>query len=275
MNENNNIVSENINLWVYEDECIHFMQKLLSDHKNIKFDMIFADPPYFLSNGGTTCHAGKRVKVDKGEWDKSGGVEVNHEFNVQWLTLCQQLLTDNGTIWVSGTHHAIYSIGYAMQKLGYKILNNITWEKPNPPPNLSCRYFTHSTETLIWAVKNSKSKHVFNYDIMKKINNDKQMKSVWVIGSPKTEEKLYGKHPTQKPVELLERIILASTNPKDYIFDPFAGSCTTGVAAKKLNRNFIGCELKKEYIEVALKRLCGSEIIEPKEINEVLQTNEI
>jgi hypothetical protein len=106
-----------------------------------RFDAIFADPPYFLSNGGITCHAGKMVKVDKGDWDVSRGPELNHEFNVEWLRRCQRVLKPNGTIWVTGTHHVIFSIGYALQQLGYKILNDIAWEKPNPPPNLSCRYF--------------------------------------------------------------------------------------------------------------------------------------
>jgi hypothetical protein len=143
-----------------------------------RFDAIFADPPYFLSNGGITCHAGKMVKVDKGDWDKSRGAELNHEFNLEWLKRCQRVLKPNGTIWVSGTHHVIFSIGYAMQQLGYKILNDIAWEKPNPPPNLSCRYFTHSTETILWAAKNEKSKHVFNYQEMRKVTG-KQMKTVW------------------------------------------------------------------------------------------------
>ena len=161
----------------------------------------------------------------------------------------------NGTIWVSGTHHVIYSIGFAMQQLGMKVLNNITWEKPNPPPNLSCRYFTHSTETIIWAAKNNYSKHCFNYEEMRKLNNGKQMKTVWTIASPNDEEKMFGKHPTQKPIKLLERIILASTMEKDLIFDPFAGSSTTGIAAIKLKRFFIGCELEEEFVLLSIKRI--------------------
>ena len=143
-----------------------------------RFDAIFADPPYFLSNGGITCHAGKMVKVDKGDWDVSRGPELNHEFNTEWLRRCQRVLKPNGTIWVTGTHHVIFSIGYALQQLGFKILNDIAWEKPNPPPNLSCRYFTHSTETILWAAKDAKSKHVFNYSAMKAVTG-KQMKTVW------------------------------------------------------------------------------------------------
>jgi site-specific DNA-methyltransferase (adenine-specific) len=231
------------------------MDRIYEKYPTGLFDMIFADPPYFLSNGGITCHAGKMVKVDKGHWDKSQGPELNHEFNTAWLSRCQKVLKPNGTIWVSGTHHVIHSVGYAMQQLGMKILNDITWEKPNPPPNLSCRYFTHSTETIIWAAKTEKSKHVFNYAKMRAENGGKQMKTVWKIKPPSTEEKEFGKHPTQKPVALLERIILASTNEGDFVFDPFSGSSTTGVAAIKLNRKFVGCELEKEYLEMSQKRL--------------------
>lgn len=242
-------------VWLYHANVIEFMDVLISKYPQGKFPMIFADPPYFLSNGGITCHAGKMVKVDKGQWDKSNGAEMNHEFNLAWLSRCQKLLTDNGTLWVSGTHHVIHSVGFAMQQLGMKILNDITWEKPNPPPNLSCRYFTHATETIIWAAKNEKSKHVFNYQAMRNENNGKQMKSVWSFTAPKNEEKEFGKHPTQKPLALLERIITASTNSHDLIFDPFSGSSTTGVAAIKLERKFVGCELEENFIDLSINRL--------------------
>jgi site-specific DNA-methyltransferase (adenine-specific) len=218
-------------------------------------DMIFADPPYFLSNGGMSCHAGKRVSVNKGDWDKSKGIEETHKFNLEWLKKCQNVLTENGTIWVSGTSHVIFSIGFAMQQLGFKILNDIAWFKINPPPNLSCRYFTHATETIIWAAKNKDSKHYFNYPEMRKRNNNKQMQSLWSITAPKQEEKVYGKHPTQKPVALLERIILSSTKSHDIILDPFTGSSTTGVAAHRLGRYFIGIDSTKEYLELSIKRL--------------------
>ncbi len=242
-------------VWLYQTNCLEFMDKLIENCPLGKFDMIFADPPYFLSNGGISCHAGKMVKVDKGEWDKSQGAELNHEFNMAWLSKCQKLLNPHGTIWVSGTHHVIHSIGYAMQQLNMKILNDISWEKPNPPPNLSCRYFTHSTETIIWAAKNEKSKHTFNYQDMRKENGGKQMKTVWNIKPPQKTEKQFGKHPTQKPLQLLERVILASTNPHDLVLDPFAGSSTTGVAAIRQGRKFVGCELEKDFIEMSKKRL--------------------
>lgn len=242
-------------VWLYQANCLEFMDQLLKKYPDGIFDMIFADPPYFLSNGGITCQAGKMVKVDKGKWDKSQGPEMNHEFNLSWLSRCQKLLKPNGTIWVSGTHHVIHSVGFAMQQLGMKILNDITWEKPNPPPNLSCRYFTHSTETIIWAAKNEKSKHFFNYEKMKELNAGKQMKSVWNISAPTSAEKIFGKHPTQKPLELLNRIILASTKQNDFVFDPFAGSSTTGVACVMLGRRFVGCELENEFINLSIERL--------------------
>ncbi len=247
--------NDEFGVWFYYSNCIEFMDMLIEKYPNGRFDMIFADPPYFLSNGGITCHAGKMVKVDKGKWDKSSGPEMNHEFNTTWLSRCQKLLKPNGTLWVSGTQHVIHSVGYAMQQLGMKILNDITWEKPNPPPNLSCRYFTHATETIIWAAKNIKAKHHFNYKKMREINAGKQMKSVWTIAAPNGNEKVFGKHPTQKPIQLLERIILASTDKNDLIFDPFSGSATTGVAAIKLSRRFVGCELETNFVALSLNRL--------------------
>jgi site-specific DNA-methyltransferase (adenine-specific) len=219
------------------------------------FDLIFADPPYFLSNGGITCQGGKMATVDKGAWDKSLGVNANHEFNLAWLSRCQKLLKPNGSLWVSGTHHGIHSVGFAMQQLGMKILNDITWEKPNPPPNLSCRYFTHATETIIWAVKHPKAKHLFNYDLLKTANHGKQMKSLWTIPAPTSQEKKLGKHPTQKPLALLERIISACTAPGHWVFDPFLGSGTTGVAALKLGRYFVGTELEADFIKLSIDRL--------------------
>ncbi len=217
--------------------------------------MIFADPPYFLSNGGITCQSGRMVKVDKGEWDKSKGAERNHEFNLEWLRRCQRVLKPNGSLWVTGTQHVIFSVGYAMQQLGFKILNEITWEKPNPPPNLSCRYFTHSTETVIWAARSAKARHTFNYRVMRQLNGGKQMKTVWKIKAPGAAEKKFGKHPTQKPVELVERCLLASSNPGDLVLDPFVGAGTSAVAALKTGRKCIGIDLDPASIQLGLKRV--------------------
>lgn len=238
------------NIILFHKNCFDIFPNLPEN----SIDMIFADPPYFLSNGGFTCHAGKKVCVNKGKWDVSRGREENYLFTLRWLRECQRILTPNGTIWVSGTSHIIYTVGYAMQDLGYKILNDIAWFKVNPPPNLSCRYFTHSTETILWAAKNKDSKHCFNYELMKKLNNNKQMLSLWSIRAPGPEEKKYGKHPTQKPVQLLDRIVLASTRRGDIVLDPFSGSGTAGIAAIKEGRQFIGIELEEEYLKTSIKR---------------------
>ena len=245
---------------VIKGDCFTAMDKMIKEGK--KFDMIFADPPYFLSNGGITCQSGKMVKVDKGDWDESQGPELNHEFNTEWIRRCKDLLADHGTLWVSGTMHIIYSVGFAMQQLEMKILNNVTWQKPNPPPNLAGRYFTHSTETLLWARKSEKSKHKYNYSLMKEENEGKQMKDVWTFTAPKKSEKTEGKHPTQKPIVLLDRIIRASTEEGATILDPFLGSGTTSVAAVLSGRNSIGieqdekfCELSKKRIQLAQKQL--------------------
>lgn len=236
--------------------------KLLPLLPTESFDMIFADPPYLLSNGGFTVHAGRRVSVNKGEWDKSNGIQTDFEFYSEWITECRRLLKPNGTIWISGTYHSIYACGFALQKAGYHILNDIAWYKPNASPNLSGRFFTASHETLIWARKSKVAKHYFNYNYMREGNwkedflkrPGKQMRSVWAIGTPKREEKKFGKHPTQKPIELLKRIVLASTKKDDLILDPFTGSSTTGLAAYLYGRRFVGIDNQKEYLELSIKR---------------------
>jgi site-specific DNA-methyltransferase (adenine-specific) len=221
-------------------------------------DCVWTDPPYFLSNDGTTCIAGRRARVNKGEWDRSRGIAVDHEFNLAWLSACQRVLKPAGTIWVSGTFHVYLSVGMAMQQLGFRLLNDIIWEKPNPPPNLGCRCFTHATETLLWATpaaKNGRHKYTFNYAEMKKLNDGRQMKNVWRLRAAGRAEKKHGRHPTQKPVELIERCLRASTRSDDVIFDPFMGSGSTGVAALQLGRRFIGSEINERYFTLARKRL--------------------
>jgi site-specific DNA-methyltransferase (adenine-specific) len=240
-------------LRIYQGDCL----QILAAIPESSVDLVFADPPYFLSNGGITCHAGKMVSVHKGDWDKSRGPDANHEFNTAWLAACQRILKPNGSIWVSGTAHVIHSVGFAMQQLGFKLLNDISWVKPNPPPNLSCRYFTHATETIIWAAKNAQSRHTFHYKLMKEINRGKQMKSVWEIRPPEPWEKRFGKHPTQKPVALLERILLASTHEGDLVLDPFSGSSTTLLAAFRLRRHALGCEFSGEFLSLSLRRICS------------------
>lgn len=232
--------------------------ELLKDLPDSSIDCVWTDPPYFLSNDGFTCVAGKMVPVNKGDWDKSKGIEEDHAFNRAWLSECYRVLRPAGTIWVSGTHHVYLSVGFAMMQLGYRILNDIVWEKPNPPPNLGTRTFTHSTEMLLWATKapkGSKHKYTFNYDTMREEAGGKQMKTVWQFQAPRQEEKTHGKHPTQKPIALVARCLRASTRRGDIVLDPFMGSGTTGVAAMALDRQFVGFEREEEYTSLAVKRL--------------------
>lgn len=227
-------------------------------------DLIFADPPYFLSNDGISCKSGKMVSVNKADWDKSNGVFNDFEFTFNWLLECKRILKNTGSVWVSGTMHNIYQVGHALQLQDYKILNEICWYKPNAPPNLSCRYFTHSHETIIWARKKKETKHKFDYELMKKWDDKisiagKQMRSVWNISTTPQYEKKLGKHPTQKPIELLKRIILSTTEEGDTVLDPFNGSGTTGVVANKFFRKYIGVDLEKKYLDLTIKRINFSE----------------
>ena len=245
---------------LYNDDCIEILARFPDNY----VDMIFADPPYNLSNNGITCHAGKMVSVNKGKWDKSNGFENDVEFHGKWISECRRILKPGGTIWISGTNHSIYQCGFLLQKFGFHILNDVSWFKPNAAPNLACTTFAHSHETLLWAKKDKKAKHIFNYDKMKtgvfkedKMKApDKQMRSVWSIPTPPPDEKAFGKHPTQKPLALLKRIVLASTNDGSLILDPFNGGGTTGVAAKIIgNRKYIGIDIEKEFIDLTINRL--------------------
>jgi len=256
--QENTIYYEQNRFKLYKGDCIEVLKYMPEN----SVDLIFADPPYNLSNDGFTCHAGKRVSVNKGKWDKSRGVAEDFEFHKQWLAACKRVLKPDGSIWISGTYHSIYACGFAMQLLDYHFLNDICWFKPNAPPNLSCRFFTASHETLIWARKSRKGRHTFNYemmknglwkeDILKKPGN--QMRSVWAIGTPKRVEKVFGKHPTQKLESLLKRIIVASSNKGDLVLDPFSGSNTTGLISYLYGRNYIGIETEKEYLDLSIKR---------------------
>ena len=242
-------------------DCI----KLLNSF-DFKFDMIFADPPYHLSNGGLSIQSGKLVCVNKGDWDKSQGAAKDYEFDKEWLTACKNKLKANGTIWVSGTYHNIFSIARCLTELEFKILNCVTWVKTNPPPNFSCRYFTHSAEYIIWAKKNASIPHYFNYELMKDINGGKQMRDVWNLPAIARWEKSCGKHPTQKPLCVLSRIIQASTPKGAWILDPFTGSSTTGIAANLLERRFLGIDKEEVYLQLSQKR--------KEEIKEFAKQNE-
>jgi site-specific DNA-methyltransferase (adenine-specific) len=247
------------NFALYHGDCLEELKRFPENY----FDMIFADPPYFLSSGSFSCQNGKMVNVKKGDWDLSKGFQDDFNFHLNWIKECRRVLKPNGTIWISGTYHSIYQCGFILQNTKYHILNDISWFKPNAAPNLSCRFFTASHETLIWARKEKKAKHTFNYQEMK--NGDwsedefkkpyLQMRSVWSMGTPKKEEKQFGKHPTQKPLDLLKRIILASTKEGDIVLDPFTGSSTTGVAANLHKRKFVGIDSDKNYLDLSLQRL--------------------
>ncbi len=244
-------------------------RELVKNIPDNSLDMIFADPPYFLSNGGISCKNGRMVCVDKGDWDKGGTPEYMYQFNKEWLAACHPKLKDNGTIWISGTYHNIFVVQRCLKELGYKILNYITWQKSDPAPNISCRYFTFSTELIIWARKSEKVPHKFNYDIMKRLNGNKQMTDVWKMPAVGMWEKTCGKHPTQKPLRLLYRIILASSKEGDTVLDPFAGSCTTGIAANLLGRNFIGIDQCKEYLDLGMRR--KMELADPVKAEKILR----
>lgn len=241
--------SANKDFTLVNGDCVSVLEAF-----DFKFDIIFADPPYFLSNGGISVSSGKVVCVDKGEWDKAISAEYIDEFNRRWLSACKDKLKDNGTIWISGTHHNIFSVADQLSELGFKILNVVTWNKTDPPDNVSHRVFKHSAEYIIWAKKSKRAQHRYNYELMRQLNDGKQMTDVWRMPAVAKWEKSCGKHPTQKPLSLMSRIIMASTKEGDWVLDPFNGSGTTGVAASLLGRKYLGIDMEIGYLELASKR---------------------
>lgn len=241
--------SRNGDFTLVEGDCVDTLSRF-----RFGFDMVFADPPYFLSGGGISYQSGKVVCVDKGEWDKPLPAAEMDAFNLQWLSAVRDHMKDNATIWISGTHHNIFSVQQQLIKLGFKILNVVTWAKTNPPPNISCRYFTFSTEFIIWARKSAKVPHFFNYALMRQLNGNKQMTDVWQLPAIGRWEKSCGKHPTQKPLGVLARLIQASTQPGAWILDPFSGSATTGIAACLLGRRYLGLEIEPQYLAMSRAR---------------------
>ena len=241
--------SDNRDFTLLNGDCVELMNSF-----EFKCDMIFADPPYHLSNGGISVQSGKMVSVNKGDWDKSKGYETDYLFDKTWLSACRDKLKSDGTIWISGTYHNIFTIARCLVELGFRILNCITWVKTNPPPNLSCRYFTHATECILWARKEPKVSHYFNYELMRKINGGKQMRDVWRLPAIAPWEKTCGKHPTQKPLCVLSRIIQASTRPGAWVFDPFTGSSTTGIAANLFGRRFLGIDNSVDFLQISKAR---------------------
>lgn len=264
--------SPNNDFTLIQGDCVDTLSKF-----KFGFDMVFADPPYFLSGGGISYQSGQIVCVDKGEWDKPMTTEEMDAFNLRWLTACREHMKDNATIWISGTHHNIFSVQHQLLKLGFKILNVITWAKTNPPPNISCRYFTYSTEFIIWARKWAKVPHLYNYALMKELNGNKQMTDVWQLPAIGKWEKSCGKHPTQKPLGVLTRLIQASTQPEAWILDPFSGSSTTGIAANLLGRRYLGLELQDEFLQMSKARReeLDNPSIRQDYINRLIRANHI
>jgi site-specific DNA-methyltransferase (adenine-specific) len=240
---------------VYLADCVDLMKIMPPG----SVDVIFADPPYRLSTGGVTVKSGRLAPVDKGAWDRSMGFAEDHRFNVRWLKEAWRILKPQGTIWVTGTHHIIFSLGFALQSLRFKVINAIAWEKPDPPPNALHTAFTHAHETIVWARKEHHSRHTFNYDLINSKDPTAQISSVWRIPSVPRREKRYGYHPTQKPLRLVRRAILASSREGELVFDPFCGSGTSGVASKELGRFFVGAEKEEEYAELAGCRIGAAE----------------
>lgn len=241
--------SPNRDFTLLHGDCAELMPQF-----DFKFDMVFADPPYFLSNGGISVQSGKVVCVDKGEWDKGMSQEEVDMFNERWIAAAREKMKDNATIWISGTYHNIFSVANALQRLGFRVLNVITWAKTNPPPNISCRFFTYSTEFVIWARKCPRVPHYYDYDLMRRVNGGKQMTDVWRLPAIGRWEKTCGKHPTQKPLPLLARMILASTKPGAWVLDPFSGSSTTGIASSLLGRRYLGIETEETFLDMSRRR---------------------
>ena len=240
---------------VYLADCLELMRLMPASC----VDAIFADPPYRLSNGGITVKNGGLAPVDKGAWDRSMGFEKDHEFNLAWLGEARRILKPDGTLWVTGTHHVIFSLGFALQTLGYRIINDLVWQKPDPPPNARHTTFTHAHETLLWASRGRGARHTFNYDLVNSPSPEAQVSSVWRIPAVPRREKAHGYHPTQKPLRLVRRALLASTREGDLVFDPFSGSGTTAVAAKELGRFFVGCELDEGFAGICARRVAATE----------------
>ena len=253
---------------ILQGDCVEMMRKIPAG----SVDMIFADPPYNLQLKGD-LHRPNNSKVDAVDdhWDQFASFKDYDKFTREWLSAARDALKDDGTMWVIGSYHNIFRVGAILQDLGFWILNDIVWRKTNPMPNFRGRRFTNAHETMIWVAKSEKSKYRFNYDSMKSLNDDLQMRSDWTLpicnGSEriKNEEGEKG-HATQKPESLLYRVLMACTQPGDLVLDPFFGSGTTGAVAKKLGRDWIGIEREDDYIKLATKRIKAIEPIAEDDI---------
>ena len=257
---------------LYLGDVINILLKLKT--KNVNPISIFADPPYFLSGDGYTVSNGKIVSVKKGMWDELKDGDTLYEFNKAWLKACRDIMPRNGSIWISGTFHNIFNIARILEELKFKLLNAVVWNKTNPPPNFTKRFFTHSSEIILWARKEDKTPHYFNYDLMKELNNGKQMQDVWRLPAIAPWEKVHGKHPTQKPLSVLARIILASSQEGELILDPFTGCSTTGIAANIFGRKYIGIDNNKEYLDISIRRVEELKNMDLEQLkNKIIRTN--
>jgi modification methylase len=249
-------------------DCIEMMRSLPKG----SVDMIFADPPYNLQLKGDLLRPNNsKVDACDDHWDQFSSFEVYDKFTRDWLSAARDLLTEDGSMWVIGSYHNIFRVGAILQDLGFWILNDVIWRKTNPMPNFRGRRFTNAHETMIWVAKSEKSKYRFNYDTMKSLNEDLQMRSDWTLPICSGSERLKNDegekgHTTQKPESLLYRVISASTNPGDLVLDPFFGSGTTGAVAKKLGRDWIGIEREADYIKIATKRIAAAEPISDDDV---------
>lgn len=242
--------TQNFDFTLYQGDSFEVLHNIKGS-----FDMIFADPPYFLSTGNGKVNVnGQYIKFDKGQWDRVRSRNEKDAFNRNWLETCTKLLKQNGTIWICGTYHNIFSVEKCLDELGFKIINMVVWQKPDPPVTLSDKRFNFCAEYLIWAARRSSKDYTFNQDALKAVNGGVYMQDVWKLSAASAWEKLHGKHPTQKPLRLLYRAILASTNKGDIILDPFAGSSTTGIAANLLGRSFVGIDESKDFLDLSIKR---------------------
>lgn len=242
---------------------------LIEQLEDNSIDAVFADPPYFLSSGRRMDIAGRNVHFEKGSWDRCRSTEEIDDFNGKWINAVRAKMKEDATIWISGTFHNIFSVERILVENGFKIINLVSWQKSNPKDIVDGQHLTFSTEILVWARKSLHGRHCYNHELMVQMNGGKPMADVWKIPTPGSWERKCGFHPTQKPLRLLYRIILASTHEGDLILDPFAGSCTTGIAANLLGRRFIGIDQSKEYLDYGIRR--KQEIEDPVMAEKILK----
>lgn len=250
---------------LYNGDSLSLIEQL----EDNSVDVVFADPPYFLSSGRRMTIGGRNVHFEKGLWDRCRSAEEIDEFNKKWISAVRTKMKDNGTIWVSGTFHNIFSVERILVETGFRILNIVSWQKSNPRSIVDGQHLTYSTEMLVWARKSYYGQHCYNHELMVQLNGGKPLTDVWKIPATGNWERTCGYHPTQKPLRLLYRIILASTHLGDLILDPFAGSCTTGIAANLLNRRFIGIEQSDAFLDYGIRR--KQEIENPATASRVLK----